>query len=131
MYTDRKAPKEIRGQAQSMLVFFTQGVGMFVGFKVAAMLLAPAKPTTDALAAAITAARGEETLSFAKQLAKMFAVELPEGLDPKLLETAAGLWKSYWFTPACMAGAVAVLFFLAFRDRSADQTGDEDPGSHN
>ena len=30
IYTDRTAPKEIRGQAQSMLVFFTQGVGMFV-----------------------------------------------------------------------------------------------------
>ena len=35
MYTDSKAPKEIRGQAQSMLVFFTQGVGMFFGFKIA------------------------------------------------------------------------------------------------
>ena len=125
MYTDRKAPNEIRGQAQSMLVFFTQGVGMFVGFKVAAMLLTPAKPATDALAAAIGAARSVETLSFSQQLAKMFAVKLPEGLDSKLVESAAGLWKAYWLTPACMAGAIAVIFFLAFRDHSADQPGKE------
>jgi nucleoside transporter len=123
MYTDRKAPNEIRGQAQSMLVFFTQGVGMFLGFKVADMLLAPVKGGADALGAAITAARSGETLSFAQQLAKMFSVSLPEGLDPKLVETAANLWKSYWITPACMAGAVAVIFFLAFRDHSADQAG--------
>jgi len=35
MYTDQKAPLDIRGQAQSMLVFFTQGVGMYFGFRIA------------------------------------------------------------------------------------------------
>ena len=35
IYTEKRAPKEIKGQAQSMLVFFTQGIGMFLGFKVA------------------------------------------------------------------------------------------------
>lgn len=35
MYTDNKAPKEIRGQAQSLLVFLTQGVGLFFGFRFA------------------------------------------------------------------------------------------------
>lgn len=36
MYTDKKAPKEIRGQAQSLLVFLTQGVGMFFGYRIMA-----------------------------------------------------------------------------------------------
>jgi hypothetical protein len=36
MYTDKKAPKEVRSQAQSLLVFFTQGVGMFFGYRIAA-----------------------------------------------------------------------------------------------
>ncbi len=36
MYTDKKAPEEIRGQAQSLLVFFTQGIGLFFGFRMAA-----------------------------------------------------------------------------------------------
>ena len=36
MYTDQKAPKEIRGQAQSLLVFLTQGIGMFFGYRIMA-----------------------------------------------------------------------------------------------
>lgn len=32
MYTDKKAPTEVRGQAQSLLVFFTQGIGLYFGF---------------------------------------------------------------------------------------------------
>ncbi|MFK7789933.1 MAG: MFS transporter [Phycisphaeraceae bacterium] len=35
IYTDKKAPAAIRGQAQSLLVFLTQGLGMFVGFRMA------------------------------------------------------------------------------------------------
>ena len=35
MYTDQKASPEIRGQAQSMLVFFTQGIGMYFGYMIA------------------------------------------------------------------------------------------------
>ncbi len=31
IYTDKKASKEIRGQAQGLLVLVTQGIGMFVG----------------------------------------------------------------------------------------------------
>ena len=34
MYTDAIAPKKIRSQAQSMLVFVTQGLGMFIGYGV-------------------------------------------------------------------------------------------------
>ena len=33
MYTDKVAPKSVRSQAQSMLVFFTQGIGLFFGIK--------------------------------------------------------------------------------------------------
>ena len=36
MYTDQKAPKAIRGQAQGLLVFLTQGVGMFFGYRIMA-----------------------------------------------------------------------------------------------
>lgn len=40
MYTDQKAPPSVRGQAQSMLVFFTQGVGMYFGYWVAGAFFA-------------------------------------------------------------------------------------------
>ena len=35
IYTDKMAPPEIRSQAQSLLVFFTLGLGMFIGAQVA------------------------------------------------------------------------------------------------
>jgi nucleoside transporter len=117
IYTDRAAPKEIRGQAQSMLVFFTQGVGMFIGFKVADLKLAPVRDSAAELTTAMTAARGEETLSFAQQFGKMFAVSIPGGVDPGLVTAASGLWKSYWLLPAGMAAVIAVIFLLFFHDK--------------
>ena len=33
IYTDRKAPSDIRGQAQGFLVVLTQGLGMWIGAK--------------------------------------------------------------------------------------------------
>lgn len=117
MYADRVAPKEVRGQAQSMLVFFTQGIGMFIGFKVADQLLAPVKPAAGALGDAITAARSVENLSFGQQLGKMFSVDLPAAARGPLLDSAAGLWKDYWLLPAYMAAGIAVLFLIAFHDK--------------
>ena len=49
MYTDNKAPKEVRSQAQSLLVFFTQGVGMFFGYKIAGAKFGVVKENSDAL----------------------------------------------------------------------------------
>jgi len=115
MYTDRTAPKEVRGQAQSMLVFFTQGIGMFIGFKLAAKNMAPVKPAADALGEAIAAGRGGEPLSFGQQLGQMFAVGLPEGVDPQVLTSASALWQSHWLLPAGMAAAVGVVFLVGFR----------------
>ncbi len=121
MYADRAAPKEIRGQVQSMLVFFTQGVGMFIGFKFAAHQLADVTKPAAALEAAIIAERGKQTLTYGEQLDKMFAVDMPKGVDPALISQAADLWKSYWMLPALMAAGVGILFFVAFWDRSRDK----------
>lgn len=38
VYADQATPPDIRGQVQSMLVFFTQGVGLFIGALVAGKL---------------------------------------------------------------------------------------------
>ncbi len=117
IYTDRTAPREIRGQAQSMLVFFTQGVGMFIGFKVADLKLAPVKDAAASLTTALTKARGEETLSFAQQFGQMFAVKIPASIDPALLTATTDLWKTYWLLPAGMAAVIAVVFLIFFRDK--------------
>ncbi len=118
MYTDRVAPESVRGQAQSMLVFFTQGLGMFCGYKVAANKLSPVGESLGQLQTAIDASRSDEKLSFGEQLSQMFAVKMPEGVDASLLEKTSLLWKSYWMFPALMAGVVGIVFLLAFWDKS-------------
>jgi nucleoside transporter len=120
MYTDKTAPKEIRGQAQSMLVFFTQGVGMFIGYKIADYQIRPVKELSGELTAAIGSGRAAESLTFSEQLANMFAVKMPASIDTELLTKTSELWKAYWLLPAGMAAVIAVIFFIAFRDRSVD-----------
>lgn len=44
IYTDKIAPKAIRGQAQGMLVLFTLGLGMFIGAQVAGRIEAAGTP---------------------------------------------------------------------------------------
>jgi hypothetical protein len=116
MYTDQTAGKEIRSQVQSMLVFFTQGVGMYFGYQVAFGKVATVTHHAD-LAAAIAAARPAVDLTFGQKLAQMFSVKLPEVIDPTLLANAMAQWKTFWVLPAIMAGAIAVLFAVAFHDR--------------
>jgi hypothetical protein len=121
MYADRVAPPALRGQTQSMLVFFTQGVGMFVGFKVAAAKFAPVAESSTALGSAITAAKAEEKLSFFQQMGRMFSVNMPESVDASFISQSAQLWKQYWLFPAGMAAVIAVIFFVAFWDKSAEK----------
>jgi nucleoside transporter len=120
MYADRTAPESIRGQTQSMLVFFTQGVGMFIGYGLAAKKMTPVEPASKALGAAISATNPTEKLSYAQQLGQMFAAEIPK-VDATVYNTAAQLWKTYWLFPAMLAGGVALLFLMAFWDRSKTQ----------
>ena len=133
MYTDKKAPESIRGQAQGLLVFLTQGVGMFFGYRIAfggnLFGVIPLNWTigdygkqvasSEKYVEALKAARGEgETVDFFATFTKMFSRALPEQLDPALLATTMGEWKNYWFFPAIMAGVVMVVFAVAFWDRT-------------
>jgi nucleoside transporter len=117
MYTDSKAPTDVRGQAQGMLVFFTQGVGMFFGYWVAGWRLAEDVSGAEKFSEAIQAASTPKTLSFAESLGRMFSVSLPESLDPALIRETMLQWKQFWLLPAGMAAAVLVLFLVAFHDR--------------
>ncbi|MEM7144650.1 MAG: MFS transporter [Verrucomicrobiota bacterium] len=134
MYTDKVAPKTVRSQAQSMLVFFTQGVGLYIGYAIAfsIMFQQPGSlfgMTVDfsswgngvtnfaPLDAAIAEARGTQDFGFFQQLAQMFSIHMPESIDPTLLADTMAQWKSFWLFPAIMAAVIAVVFFLAFWDR--------------
>ncbi|HBN78318.1 MAG TPA: MFS transporter [Planctomycetaceae bacterium] len=120
IYTDQKAPKEIRGQAQSMLVFFTQGVGMYFGYWVAFARQGTTVPSQQALQDAIKEARPEEVLSFGQKLTKMFSVDLPP-VDPALVSETMAQWQAFWWVPAGMAALIAVIFFAFFWDREVEE----------
>lgn len=127
IYTDKVAEKSIRGQAQSLLVFLTQGVGMYVGFKIAFGQFAEKVTSHGPLAEAITAARPTQDLSFVDKLKQMFSVDIPAAVDSNLVSETMLQWKSFWMLPAIMAGVIAVVFFLGFWDKSADTVNADDP----
>jgi hypothetical protein len=134
MYTDQKAPEAIRGQAQALLVFLTQGVGMFFGYKImgagkfAGIDLGwtigdYGKQVTSVTeySNALTAARGQAPqVSFFETFAKMFSRNLPETLDANLLGKTMGEWKNFWMFPAIMALVIMIVFFLMFWDKAKD-----------
>ena len=136
MYTDQKAPKEIRGQAQGLLVFLTQGVGMFVGYRIMAadhFLGIPfgltigrygQQVTKEAeYVAALQEARGEvEPVGFVESFGQMLSRSLPDSLDPTLLQATMQQWKDFWMLPAILAGIVFIVFAVLFWDttRQAD-----------
>ena len=126
MYTDRIAPKEVRGQAQGLLVFVTQGLGMYFGYKVAFGKFAGVDKYSE-LNGAITGARDTGELTFGQQLAKMFSVDMPDGVDAGLISETMAQWKSFWMFPALMAGVITILFFATFWDKT--HVGDEESGS--
>lgn len=132
MYTESKAGKQVKGQAQSLLVFFTQGVGMFFGYKVAAAKFAPVEAPSNELASQITS----KEFGFWESFGKMFLSEKPD-VSADVMSGAMTAWKSFWTFPAYMALAIAVLFFIAFWEKKvktsdivASEGEDPSPTSH-
>ena len=129
MYTDKKAPVEIRNQAQSMLVFFTQGLGMFMGFWFAGNQFEKTVTSQSQLADAYAELASDSQLSFFQTFTKMFSQTIPEAIDLALLTETMGQWKEFWLLPAYMALAILVLFALTFWDR-VDQS-EKSPDANN
>ena len=140
MYTDQKAPKEIRGQAQSLLVFLTQGIGMFFGYRIMAggkLFGIPLNLTfgkygqqvssSASYAESLKAATGETTeVSFLDKFGQMFTRSLPDNLPAEELTTTMGEWQNFWMSPAIMAAIVFVVFALLFWDRSEVATANDE-----
>jgi len=133
IYTDKKAPAEVRGQAQSLLVFLTQGLGMFFGFRLAfggnfpfTNIKLPNHVGDYGTAAAghqplldhIKTLKGEQPApSFMDSMLGMFSKGYPEGIDQAIVATAMEGWKNYWLFPAGMAAIIMVIFGLGFWDK--------------
>lgn len=132
IYTDKKAPAEIRGQAQSLLVFLTQGVGMFFGFR---MAFGGNWPFTDKalpntygdygvapaghvpLMENIKASSEKTNTSFWDSLLGMFGQGYSDGVSSELVAKAMIDWKQYWLFPAGMAAVIFIVFALFFWDK--------------
>lgn len=125
MYTDKVANPNVRGQAQGMLVFFTQGVGMYFGYWIAFAHHTRDVPKYGELTAAISEASSAEPLSFFDSLKKMFSVE-SLNVDAQLLAETMDQWRSFWFVPAGMAAVIALVFFVAFWDKMSNYEKVED-----
>jgi nucleoside transporter len=133
IYTDKKAPAEVRSQAQSLLVFLTQGLGMFFGFRMAfggnwPFTTIPLPNTLGGFGAAPanhaalmenikTAAGSQPAPTFLESMSDMFGKGYPEGVDMALVTKAMTEWKHFWLFPAGMATVIAVIFLLFFHDK--------------
>jgi nucleoside transporter len=125
IFTDRIAPKELRGQAQGMLVFFTLGVGMFVGAQVAGRVESFCTTAESrAFASEITLLQLEaQTLeqgagekdshsATGQRISEIRNKEIP-ALRKSELEAID--WKPLWGIPAAFAGIVLLAFLMLFK----------------
>jgi nucleoside transporter len=126
IYTDQIAPKQIRAQAQGLLVLFTLGLGMCIGAQIAGKI--EAQHTTQAskdfaaqvatkgreiteLSNKLPAAQGPERSALEDQIKKLES----EKLALRKSELQAIEWKPLWGKPAIFAGVILVLFVAFFR----------------
>jgi hypothetical protein len=126
IYTDQAAPKQIRAQAQGLLVLFTLGLGMFIGAQVAGQVEAQHTPEASKKLAEQVAAKGREIEELSGKLAAtpgperaaletQVAALQSEKAKLRKAELQAIEWKPLWAKPAVFAGAILVLFAALFR----------------
>ncbi len=138
IYTDQAAPKQIRAQAQGMLVLFTLGLGMAIGAKVAGYVEEQHKPQLarmkaeqmvqksaelEALKARITTAPAAELPALEAEAAKLETEKTTLRRD----ELKAMEWTPLWGKPAIFAGVILLIFLLLFRNRSSSASVREAP----
>ncbi|MEO6182011.1 MAG: MFS transporter [Verrucomicrobiota bacterium] len=136
IYTDQAAPKNIRAQAQGMLVLFTLGLGMFIGAQVAGRIEAQHSPKASVYFAKVVPDKTEEIQNLESKMAASGLSEkkeLGKQLDGLLQTIRAGLsdqqkialhqeelkaieWKPLWGKPAIFAALILLLFITCFRN---------------
>ena len=150
IYTDKAAPKAIRGQAQGMLVLFTLGLGMFIGAKVGGFveekytpqasldLREEAKQLGDEktkLEEAVTNAKGQLADADETKKAELNSLittnearikAIPDEIDAKNLASLQAMdWKMIWLIPCVAAAAVMLIFAVVFKDDSKGKDGED------
>ena len=136
IYTDRVAPKQIRGQAQGMLVLFTLGLGMFIGAQIAGRVEAHHTPPASeyisevlpqqgagiqALEARLSGASKNESQALRDELSAAIGAVKAGASDAekkalRQAELKAIDWQPLWAKPAVFAAGVLLVFVLLFKD---------------
>jgi nucleoside transporter len=126
IYTDQAAPKQIRAQAQGLLVLFTLGLGMFIGAQVAGRIEAQHTPPASKAFAEQVKAKAQQIEELRTKLTAAPTAERAAIEDEmKKLETEKSAlrkselqaieWKPLWGKPAIFAGAILLMFIAFFR----------------
>lgn len=125
MYADRVASPQIRNQTQSLVIFFTLGIGMFFGFGLAGTKFGQLFPDPNAPPAAAPVgviAHIQEALGTA---VTWFCSGI-DALTSSLLSGIKNPWQQFWILPCLIAGVVLVVFLLTFWDKNS-KSGDDGP----
>jgi len=132
IYTDRIAPRALRGQAQGMLVFFTLGLGMFIGAQVAGMV--ETRTTTEAsqaFAAEIAESRATIQVLVELQQSASAPADAQAQIERIRTETIPQLrkqqlqaidWRPLWGAPAAFAGIVLLIFIAFFKENRIQES---------
>jgi nucleoside transporter len=127
IYTDQKAPKEIQGQAQGLLVMLTLGLGMMIGAQVAGLIEGEHtteeskafKVQVEAKAKEIKELKAQADATGENLNAQIEKLETEQSAA-RQKELAAIEWKPLWLKPAGFALAVLVIFLLFFHEKKPE-----------
>jgi len=139
IYTDQVAPKQIRAQAQGMLVLFTLGLGMAIGAQIAGQIEAQHTPKASVWIEQVFPVKAETVRAIESRLESSPAGErnkIQEELSQTIkairdganTEQQAALrkaelksieWKPLWGKPAIFAAVILALFVLLFKNKPA------------
>ncbi len=135
IYTDRKAPKAIRGQAQGLLVMLTLGLGMMIGALAAGRIETMCTTQKSLDISEQVKAKATEIENVTKQLASAETAAKPalqeqlksldaEKTELRRNELRAIDWQTLWGIPAIFAGVILLLFTALFHDKDPKPEGD-------
>jgi nucleoside transporter len=116
MYTDQVASPQIRNQAQSLVVFFTLGVGMFFGFGLAGAKFGQIFPDPNAPPPGPPVGLIGHLQDGLGSVVKVFG-SLIDSLSSGLISSIKNPWQQFWILPCLIASVVLVVFLASFWDK--------------
>ncbi|MDH3718833.1 MAG: MFS transporter, partial [Planctomycetota bacterium] len=130
IYVDKRAPSDIRGQAQGFLVFMTLGLGLFIGAMISGAIVDSYTPAEAKSLQKQVGSHQAELFQLGKQLERESDETARKAIETKFKEVEALKlekshkanrmleWQAIWWYPAIGAAVIMVLFALLFKDDS-------------